>query len=925
MRIGNNSKLAIALLVVASLAITGCGQKLSPEEYLTSAKVSLENGDINAAIINLKNILQLDANHSEGRFLLGKLYVKQGDWIRAEKELKRAYETGFESEEVIPLLAKVYYHLNNQAALTILLENNPKVNDGVQVVIKTFLAMTYVTKGDYEQGKIFFQDVIETNLVTDYTQLSLAWKHGMDRNIEQALNVIDQILAKNKVFAEAIAYQGYLYYSLQDMDKAAQSFGEYLEIHPKDSETRIMYGLALAGASNYEAAEKQADFLLKISKYHGHLNQIKAQARFAAKDFIKAKEFADLAVRGNGDLVIARIVAGISAYQLAQPELAYMNLNAIKNQLTFDHPAKRLLVALRFQLGYEKEIFTDLSEASIEEVDAELFTSSARELFRLGKAEEADFLLAKVSEKEPDNADIYYQQGILKLLNNDESATKFFELALTRNPELDSALTMLVIKHLRSGKFDQALEVAYRIKDNKPELSNTLQGVIFKEQGDMESAKNAFEMVLAINESNAGVLFKLGEIAEQKNDIASAIDYYQKALKVDMKITLAVSAILKHAREEKYQENIGGFFADRMKSNNADVFSSLAFAGYQVIQNDLPAALTIVDQGLLVEPKNIKLLMLKGKIHANLKEYDKALSQFDKAFEQNPNNVTPKIAKAKVSKLQGDLNSAIREQKEALDIYPNSLGLALNLVKLHIENRDLKAATKVISNIKSLKQTHIGIDRLEGKIAFHEGDFIKADKLLRKVYLQQKSEAVLLELVTTLQMLNRNNEALEIINELDELSKNPLPLDVLLKQAELNEKEYPLKAIEIYEFIAKRTGQNFVMLNNIAMLYMELGEVDKALSYAETAHKKAPDATAIQNTYGLILLEAHKNSEALKYLEQAYQANEENVTYRIHYAQALSVNNRKKEAEQLMMNIEPSSLDDNTFKRWNELSKALQL
>jgi len=924
MRIGIKSKIAVSVLV-ASLALTGCEQSLSSEEHLSSAKLSLENGDVNAAIIHLKNVLKVDANHAVGRFLLGKSYIQQGAWVRAEKELEKAYESGFEPNEVIPVLAKVYYHLNNQEALTTLLEKSPDASEEVLTVVKTFLAMTYVTAGDYEQGKIFFQDIIEANLPTKHTQLSLAWQYGMDRDIEQALNVIEQILEEDKKFSEAIAYRGYLYYSLQDMEKAAEAFGEYLTIHNKDTEVRIMYGLALAGAGQYEAAEKQADFLLKISKYHAHINQIKAQARFSAKDFDNAKLFADVAIQGNNELVIPRIVAGISAYQLNQPEVAYQNLNAIKNQITFEHPAKRLLVALRFQLGYEKELFTELSQVKIDEIDTELLSSSANELFRLGNAEEANFLLAKASKKEPENAELYYQQGILKLLNNDESATKFFELALAKNPELDSALTMLVVEHLKNKEFDKALEVSYRIKESKPELSNTLQGIIYKEQGDLKSASKAFERVLSVNEANAGVLFKLGEIAEQNNDVATAIDYYQQVLKIDMKVTVAVTAILKHAKNEKYQESIERFFEERMNHHKADAVSSLAFAGYKVIHNDIAAALTIIASGLEVEPKNIKLLMFKGKLHANLNEYDEAIRQFDKAFEQDPNNAMPMIAKAKIFELQGSLNNAIREQEKAIDASPNSLGLALNLVKLHIENRNLKAASKVISNLKTRNQSHIGIDRFEGKIAFHEGDFIKAEKLLKKVYLQRKSEAVLLELVTTLQGLNRSNEALEIINELEELSKNPLPLDVLLKQAELYEKEQPLKAVAVYKFVAERTNRNFVMLNNLALLYMELGEKDKALSHAEAAYNKAPEATAIQNTYGLILLYAQKNKEALKYLEQAYQANETNVTYRIHYAQALSKNNRKKEAEQLIANIEPASLNENAFKRWSELSKALQL
>jgi hypothetical protein len=43
----------------------------------------------------------------------------------------------------------------------------------------------------------------------------------------------------------------------------------------------------------------------------------------ADKDYAQAKNFAGLALQINNNLLISRVVAGISAYQLKEPELAH--------------------------------------------------------------------------------------------------------------------------------------------------------------------------------------------------------------------------------------------------------------------------------------------------------------------------------------------------------------------------------------------------------------------------------------------------------------------------------------------------------------------------------------------------------------------------------------------------------------------------
>ena len=77
-------------------------------KYINQAKQYQQKGEYRAAIIQLKNALQQDANQSQARIMLAQSYLKIGGGASAEKELKLAKELGAEPAQVLPLLGQAY-------------------------------------------------------------------------------------------------------------------------------------------------------------------------------------------------------------------------------------------------------------------------------------------------------------------------------------------------------------------------------------------------------------------------------------------------------------------------------------------------------------------------------------------------------------------------------------------------------------------------------------------------------------------------------------------------------------------------------------------------------------------------------------------------------------------------------------------------
>jgi len=92
------------LLVVTTLA--GCGKQPSVPELIAEARQMHLKRDNKAAIIQLKNALQIDSGNAEARLMLASVYNDVGDPLSAEKEARKAVSLGVGNQVALPVLAR---------------------------------------------------------------------------------------------------------------------------------------------------------------------------------------------------------------------------------------------------------------------------------------------------------------------------------------------------------------------------------------------------------------------------------------------------------------------------------------------------------------------------------------------------------------------------------------------------------------------------------------------------------------------------------------------------------------------------------------------------------------------------------------------------------------------------------------------------
>jgi uncharacterized protein HemY len=188
----NPKQLKYALAVVALGVLSSCGKQTS-EEYIQEAKQYVAQNDPGAAIVSLKNAVQLEPNSAKARFELGVLYIQQKQFESAEKELNRALEYGFESSKVLPLLTQAYQRTGAYSAISKLEHEQNGLTSVERAEIGYFKVVAFALLNKKDDARLLIEELagIETSSV--FKGLTAAYMLVLDQDYEIAATAVSKL------------------------------------------------------------------------------------------------------------------------------------------------------------------------------------------------------------------------------------------------------------------------------------------------------------------------------------------------------------------------------------------------------------------------------------------------------------------------------------------------------------------------------------------------------------------------------------------------------------------------------------------------------------------------------------------------------------------------------------------------------------
>ena len=873
------------LIALSLMTLISCSQQTS-DEHIASAKEYLAQNNIEAAVVELKNAVQKDPKSASARFELGRVYLEQRDFESAEKELNRAMEYGYSATDVIPLLSQAYKQTGAYAALSEIDLEDVGLSDTQEAEVGFSKLQSLVQLNKVEEARALISEIEKLDTRSVYKGLALAFVPILDQNYPMALLKVEELKKQSPLNADLLKLQGQLLLMQEDAPDAVEVYQQYVQEYPDDKQTQFVLAKLLVDSGRVDEAEPHVDALLKISPENALLNQLKATISASKNNYSEAQQYAEKAIQnGRGDPVL-RLIAGFAAYQLQDYESSSRHLSYVASSLPDNHPGLKMLAASQLHLGQSTQAGDVLDRLDqVSESDALLFTKTGYELIRSGNLKQAEEVVRRTNDISRTAEDLT-RLGVLKLSLNDLEGIVNLEQAVEQAPELQSAKSTLATAYLATKQWEKAKELAGQWKEAVPEAIEPymLAGEVLVNEQNFAGAKREFSKVLEMEPGNGLAKLALAnlELIQGNNE---------QGLK-------AIEDIL--AEKPDFEPALGAYYMAKKRLGDGEsgiqpAMDALAKAQDKTRLAGLVARMYMSEENYQRALETLKDIApdlnapgyfwnIRGQALLRTNQLQAAKEHYDIWLGLSPNNKQAELGKLLILDHQRKFAEGLESVKAFLDVREDQ---QIRVLYTHflIMTGDREQGRAELDKLPASVMELPMAQAFHARLLLMESQPQEALSHAKAAYSGVANTRNLVLLLSAMEQVNQGQQGIELLSKHVENYPNDVAAKMLLAERQISNSQS--EAISTYEESLKLNPNNFVVLNNLAYLYLETGRVDDAKELAEKAVELRPENAAALDTLAQILVAEEDYTEALKYYDRAIDDDMRNEEIYLNYVETL--------------------------------------
>ncbi|QID18744.1 PEP-CTERM system TPR-repeat protein PrsT [Nitrogeniibacter mangrovi] len=887
-------------LILAGMLLTACGG--NPDDMVKSAQDYIQKKDYNAAVIQLKNALQKNAELTEARYLLGKIYFERGDMADAAKELRHAISLGYQGEDAIPMLARALI-AQGQREEVIKTYSSTSLKDPVELSkLLTVLgdARSRDKRGEAERD---YRAAIKANPSNAHAKVGLARLQALAGNFNEAVRMIDAVIAESPDLVDAYELKGNALLGARDADGAMAAFHKAIGLAPKQQQLYVPVVTTLLQTNRVDEARQELAAMEKAVGKSPAVWYLQAYLDFRTGKLEAARDAVQEVIGKAPDYMPARLLAGAVFYRLNDQLQAQANLNKVLEVSPGNPVASRWLVM-----------------SFIAQRDAE----------RALKA------LEPLLKKMPDSPDVLRLAGQANLLaGNLDKAAEFFGRQVERAPDDARALTRLAITRLASGevdkgleelstassldekqtypdfaritvlllgkKFDEALKAQETLEKKLPNnpLTYNLRGGIMLGKGDPEAAAKAFRRSLEVDPDFLPAATNLARLEVKKGDVPAARKLFTDMLarnkqRPDVYFALAQ---LEEATD-KNPEKVKQYLQGAVDAAPDQAAPKLRMADFMLRTNARTEALAMVRDAAALEPTNPAVQEMLGRALMANGDLEQAATAFRKWVDTRPEDAGAWLDLGRVLQMSGDGRAAVEALQKSLELNPANVETYRFLIGQYVKNKQYGKAVDTARQLQKAAPKLAQGYLFEADVLTAKGDGDAALAMFRKAHETAPSSATLIKLHDALSRSQRTDEAAKLMA--DWLKKSPKDTQVTAYMADyyLSRKQLD-KAFAQYQKLDELEPNRAGILNNLAWVANELGD-PRAMGYGKRAIELSPESAAILDTVGMIEVGHGDAASGVTKMEKAVSLAPKTPALKLNLAKGYIAAKRKDDARKIL-------------------------
>lgn len=433
-----------------------------------------------------------------------------------------------------------------------------------------------------QQAGEYFQKAINEDANFYQAYAELAQVHVLKKEYERAFNVYKSYQDKSQTAKDVNSAVGDIYYyHLNDTRKAKSYYEKELALNPNSSAVQVRLGYCAYDDKNYELSKQYANQALKLNALESPALNLLGLSAMGLKDSAKAKEYFMQAAR-------------INRYEI---------------------PARKNLARL-----YEiKNNFEDAKTLYLQIVDADPLDA-----FAMVSYANLNYLQGNVKQ-----AAAYFMQGVIvkpELESMKENPIQIFQFLSKNRKDIKpvQSLADSLNESILEGELNAQEEFLYR---------SALGYASLYYLNDFAEASNQFQIALKLRPDALRLRFYLAESYYRADKLTQALDYYRiyaddaKDSYNFARCHLMIGKIL--VKQKKFEDAQLEILKSIRMYPNAESYYQYGLALKGNKQNE--EAVSAFEKAVKTFPNYIEVYLEAAKTFEEMKKYDKALQQAQKA------------------------------------------------------------------------------------------------------------------------------------------------------------------------------------------------------------------------------------------------------------------------------------------------------
>ena len=852
--------------------------------YVEEARTRQAQGDLRAALIQMRNAVQQAPDNDAYRRYLGELALASGDAAAAEKEfslvLRRGGDPGVDVLLARALLAQDKF----QPVIDAVQANADDKAHRLDQHLMLAGAYLGLDRADDAARELQAARTLDaTSAGAAYGLARVALQRG---DVDLAVRELETALKREPDFVDAWLLSAHLAQQQQRPGDAAAALDQATRVAPADPRIDIARIQLLLRSNRVAEAAALAKGVVERAPGNVAAAYTEAVALVAARNYVEAdRRLVALEDRLQAVPEAVLLIAMVKS-ETGQAAQAERNFLKYLEARPADERARRALAALHLRAGNPAAAIADLSPRqpapAIQEPETVRLLAGA--YLRDGQIDQARTTFQRLAAGGP--------------LAGDARAmlSGFASAGAPAINVLPAAVRgqLLAADYVFTKQYEDALAEIRRLRAAEPAnpAFADLEARVMASSGDADGAIRQFRATLAL-----------------KPDYWPALDGWLKVL-ASRKDAAGAEALLRaRVAEPQPREGDAARLAGLLIAANRSAEAAVLLDGLYRSHGDWRDVGQVL-MTLRLQAKDPAAADLARRLaNGAAPEYVRAivaalvtagqvplaLELVDQALVAQPASLPLQLRKSEALLAAGRGADAMRTLEEAAQRNPKSGPLLAALAELQLRQGAVPKAEKTLAH---LDPADPATPRLQAQFLVKTGRAAEAVLVLEKLAAAQPGPVVSTLLYEARLAAGQKAAALAGLRAWIAARPGDEQAQLMLAQYELTGGDFANAEAHFQRLLAVHPDDP-ALLNNVAWLRHRRG-ADDALDFARRAHDRAPASPQVLDTLGTILVDAGQAGAGLPHLEKAAELAPADADIQINYARALSGSGRKEAARQIL-------------------------